>query len=37
MFTGIHLFDGLTDSEKSTVELFAQERRIKAGEILFHE
>ena len=37
MFDWIQLFAGLTESEKSTVELFAQERIIKAGEILFHE
>jgi CRP/FNR family transcriptional regulator, cyclic AMP receptor protein len=37
MLQGIPLFAGLTDSEKSTVELFAQERMIKSGEILFHE
>ncbi|MFZ4461936.1 MAG: cyclic nucleotide-binding domain-containing protein [Patescibacteria group bacterium] len=31
------LFDGLSEAEKSTVSLFAQERLIKAGEILFRE
>lgn len=37
MLDGIPLFDGLSESEKSTVALFAQERRIKAGEVLFVE
>jgi CRP/FNR family cyclic AMP-dependent transcriptional regulator len=37
MLQGIPLFAGLTDAEKSTVELFAQERMIKSGEILFNE
>ena len=37
MLQEISLFSGLTDTEKSTVELFAQERMIKSGEILFHE
>ncbi len=37
MLEGIPLFDQLTDSEKSTISLFAQDRRVKAGEILFHE
>lgn len=37
MLDGIPLFDGLSDSEKSTVSLFAQERRIKASEVLFVE
>jgi CRP-like cAMP-binding protein len=37
MLAGIPLFAGLTDSEKSTVELFAQERMVKSGEILFSE
>lgn len=37
MLQGIPLFAGLNDTEKSTVELFAQERMIKSGEMLFHE
>jgi CRP/FNR family transcriptional regulator len=37
MLQGIPLFAELTDAEKSTVELFAQERMIKSGEILFNE
>lgn len=37
MFQGIHLFADLTESEKSTISLFAQERMVKAGEILFRE
>jgi CRP-like cAMP-binding protein len=37
MLDQIALFDGLSDSEKSTVALFAQERHLKAGELLFNE
>ena len=37
MLQGISLFEGLSESESSTVSLFAQERKILAGDILFHE
>ena len=37
MLNGIPLFSGLTESEKSTVSLFAQERKINVGTLLFSE
>jgi len=37
MFNGIPLFSGLTESEMSTIALFAQERKINAGTLLFSE
>lgn len=33
----ISLFSGLSESERSTVELFSQERLIRSGEVLFNE
>ena len=37
MLNGIPLFSSLTESEKSTIALFAQERKINAGTVLFSE
>lgn len=37
MLNGIPLFSGLTEAEKSTISLFAQERKINAGTVLFSE
>ncbi len=37
MLDEISLFSGLSDSEKSTVAIFSQERKIYAGDILIQE
>ena len=37
MLNGIPLFSWLTESEKSTIALFAQERKINSGTLLFSE
>lgn len=34
---GISLFSGLSEAERSTVELFSQERLVRSGEVLFNE
>lgn len=33
----VELFDSLTDSERSTLSLFCQERLVHSGEVLFNE
>jgi CRP-like cAMP-binding protein len=37
MFDEIPLFQDLSETDKSTISLFTQERRIRAGEVLFNE
>jgi CRP-like cAMP-binding protein len=37
MFSGITLFDSLTQGEKDSLALFCQERLLAPGEILFRE
>jgi CRP/FNR family transcriptional regulator, cyclic AMP receptor protein len=37
MFDEIPLFQDLSETDKSTISLFSQERRIRAGEVLFNE